>query len=134
MKKRINHEKIFEKEVANAALLKKMRYYKIPDTHMVNKYNRNSHYEEKRPFDGVLVTRFGNALIECKYGNNKLLPHQEDNKQEIDKINQTFFVLTKKYTKTKGWHYIVQHINDKWIFNDIIKMVRHVEYLMFIKP
>ena len=125
--KRQNREKAFEKAIEKFAPFLKMRYFKIPDTHMINKKNRDQNREEKRPFDGVLVTKNGNALIECKFQNNKLMPHQLANKEAIDKQNRTFFVLTEKINKTKGLHYVCQHLETKHEFKDLIEMLRHVE-------
>ena len=125
--KRQTREKEFEKAIEKFAPFLKMRYFKIPDTHMINKKNRDQNREEKRPFDGVLVTKNGNALIECKFQNNKLMPHQLANKEAIDKQNRTFFVLTEKINKTKGLHYVCQHLETKHEFKDLIEMLRHVE-------
>jgi hypothetical protein len=95
----MKHEQQFENDLEVTAMLLGCRYYKIPDTKMINKTNRYKHHEQKRPFDGVLCTRDGNFIIECKYGNGKLLPHQELNLSESYAINGKSFVLRKKQLK-----------------------------------
>ncbi len=128
--KRQNREKAFEKAIEKFAPFLKMRYFKIPDTHMINAQNRYQNREAKRPFDGVLVTKNGNALIECKFQNNKLMPHQLANKEATDKLNRTFFVLTEKINKTKGLHYVCQHLETKHEFKDLIETLRFVENVL----
>lgn len=94
-------EEIFEKDLAVTAMLFGCAYYKIPDTTMINKSNRYKHHEKKRPFDGILTTRDGNFIIECKYGYNKLEPHQEENLKQAYGINGNSYVLRKKQLKSE---------------------------------
>jgi hypothetical protein len=94
----MKHEEQFEKDLEVVAAVLGCRYYKIPDPKL-NAKTRNTHREEKRPFDGVLCTRDGNFIIECKYSNGKLLPHQERNLSESYAINGKSFVLRKKQLK-----------------------------------
>ena len=89
----------FEKELATIAPHFNCRYIKIPDTKMINKSNRKTHREDKRPFDGVLITRSGNACIECKINRINLEEHQALNEIMINKINDSFFRLVKRIRK-----------------------------------
>jgi len=61
----------------------------------------------KRPCDDILITPHGNYLIEAKYGNNPLLPHQKATESKVNAINGSFYVLRKKVIK-KGTFYTVE--------------------------
>lgn len=102
----------FEHDLEVTAMLWNCRYYKIPDAKMINKNNRYKHREKKRPFDGILCTKDGNFIVECKYGNNKLLPHQEKNLSESYAINGNSYVLRKKELKTGVVYTIEKHDNS----------------------
>lgn len=98
----------------------KCAYFKIPDPIVTaQKIKDRKNYmmvEEKRPFDGILVTPVGNFCIECKFNYHPLSTHQKDNLALIDSINDTGYVLRKiekiapngyqiiyvKYRKEKG--------------------------------
>jgi len=88
-----------EKELSDIAGYFGCAYIKIPDTKMINAKNRHIHKEEKRPFDGILVTPNNNFCIECKINSGKLLPHQENNGRLIDNINQSFYIIRKRIRK-----------------------------------
>jgi len=121
----MKYEQAFEKELQRIAPLVKSRYYKIPDTKMLNRQNRGRNREEKRPFDAVLATPYGNACVECKYGYNTLKPHQARNKQDIDSLNGSFFVLTKRQRKRKAV-YICENSGDKQEFCNALEMLQYV--------
>jgi len=91
----------FEKQLTRIAPLYGCRYFKIPDTKMINKNNRKSNREQKRPFDGILVTESGNYCIECKVDSNTLKPHQKVNLDDINKINGRGFVLRVRNGKQR---------------------------------
>ena len=61
----------------------------------------------KRPCDDLLITSHGNYMIEAKYGNNPLLPHQLATQSNVNGINGSFYVLRKKVLK-KGTFYTVE--------------------------
>ena len=61
----------------------------------------------KRPCDDILVTSHGNYIMEAKYGNNPLLPHQEATQSKVNAINGSFYVVRKKVTK-KGVFFSVE--------------------------
>jgi len=86
----------FEHELTKIAPLFGCRYVKIPDSKSINRNNRYSHREEKRPFDAILITPNGNFCIECKINSGKLLTHQERNGQMINEINQSFYIIRKR--------------------------------------
>ncbi len=113
-KKRENKESYFEKNIKKIAPLFGMLYYKIPDTKMLNAYNRNKNKEDKRPFDGILITSKQNYCIECKVNYGKLLDHQKINQLLINNKNGSFYVLRKKILKNGVFYTIEQ--NYKIIF------------------
>ena len=86
-------ERDFESELTRIAPLYGCLYIKIPDfiNAPVNKI-----IAHKRPFDAVIITPLQNFCIECKYGYNKLLPHQKDTQDKINKINKSYFVIRKR--------------------------------------
>lgn len=92
-------EKTFENELMHVAALCKCAYIKIPDPIVTNKKTQDrKNYmftEEKRPFDGILVTPSGNYCIECKYDYNPMLKHQKENLEMVDNINEMAYVLQK---------------------------------------
>jgi len=92
---RIKHEAIFEKELGQVAPIFGCAYFKIPDTKMINKFNRHRNREDKRPFDSILITPKGNYCIECKVNYNKLSEHQQKNQLTVNNINSSFYVLRK---------------------------------------
>lgn len=128
-------EKIFEKELSHVAAMHHCAYYKIPDPVVTaQKIKDRKNYmitEEKRPFDGVLVTPNGNYCIECKYNYNSLAPHQKENLERINSINGSAWVLRKieklddtgykriyvKYRKEKNGEVILETDNPM----DLIK-------------
>ena len=77
---------------------------------------------KKRPCDDILVTSHGNYMIEAKYGNNPLLPHQLATQSKVNAINGSFYALRKKVLK-KGVFYLVEQ-NGKILYktDDIIKI------------
>jgi hypothetical protein len=95
----MKQEAEFERELQYVAQTLGCRYIKIPDTRMLNQYNRSQNREQKRPFDGILVTPKGNICVECKINYNQLLTHQERFRNEIAQINGKFIVLRKKFYK-----------------------------------
>ena len=66
----------------------------------------------KRPCDDLLITSHGNYLIEAKYQNNALLPHQLATEMKVLAINKSFYVLRKKVLK-KGIFYQVEQNGEK---------------------
>lgn len=92
-------EKDFERNIANVAVLMKCKYFKIPDTKMINKNNRGFHKEQKRPFDGILVTPNGIIIIEAKIGSVALKPHQLDNIELTNKIKPNSAYVVRKFDK-----------------------------------
>ena len=103
----MKNEMLFENSLRKNAPYFKCSYFKIPDTKMLNKFNRKFNKEEKRFCDGILITPQKNYCIECKYGNNSLKPHQKMNMEAINKINGSFFLLRKKSLK-KGIFYFIE--------------------------
>ena len=81
------NEAEFEKELFDSALNNGCYYHKIPDAKGINRFNRGSHREEKRPFDGVLVAPEWTLCIECKYNYGKLSDHQHANLERNNSIN-----------------------------------------------
>jgi len=61
----------------------------------------------KRPCDDILATSHGNYMIEAKYGNNPLLPHQKATQSKVNAINGSYYVIRKKILK-KGIVYSVE--------------------------
>lgn len=94
-----NPERAFEAELAHVAAVNKCAYYKIPDPIITKKKTQDrKNYiftEQKRPFDGILVTPQGNYCVECKYNYTQLSQHQKDNLYHINSINGTGIVLRK---------------------------------------
>ncbi len=123
-KKRENKERAFEKNLKKVASLFGMLYYKIPDTKMLNAYNRNRNKEDKRPFDGILITPKQNYCIECKVNYGKLSDHQKINQFLINNKNGSFYVLRKKFLKNGVFYTIEQ--NYKIIFK-----TQEIEELLF---
>jgi hypothetical protein len=78
---------------------------------MINKDNRSQNREQKRPFDGILVTPKGNICVECKINYNQLLTHQERFRNEIAQINGKFIVLRKKFYKNSV-EYVVETMTE----------------------
>jgi len=89
----------FEHDLSNIAYYFGCYYVKIPDTRMINKQNRHRNREEKRPFDGILITPNRNFCIECKINSGKLLEHQKRNESIINEKNGSFYVLRKRIRK-----------------------------------
>ena len=112
----MKHESLFEKELSRIAPLFSCRYFKIPDPKNINRANRHSVKEDKRPFDAVLVTQKGCFCIECKYKNGSLLPHQKLNGQEIEKINGHFYVFRKIFYKKRGMIYRIENSEKTVLF------------------
>lgn len=127
--KRMKPEAQFEKDLATYARMINCVYIKIPDTNMLNKTNRHRNREQKRPFDGILVTNHKNYCIECKIDSGHLLPHQESNQQGINKLNGTFYVLRKRRRK-KSVAYQIE-FNGELVeeFDNILDMIGYFQNL-----
>ena len=104
-------EASFENDLTRLAPFFGCEYEKIPDTKMINRYNRDMNREKKRPFDGVLVTPNGNFCIEAKVNSNKLMIHQEIIQDEINKVNKSYFVLRKRIGKRRINYQVEQDHN-----------------------
>ena len=118
----------FEKDLSFVAPLLGCIYIKIPDTKMINKFNRHNNREEKRPFDAVLVTPNCNYCIECKINYNTLETHQSYNQTNINLINQTFFVFRKRINKKVK--YQIEH-NSQMLF-DTDKIEELIKFMVFL--
>lgn len=94
----------FEKELKYVARSMGCMYIKIPDTRMINASNRYMHREEKRPFDSILVTPYGNVCVECKINSAKLSQHQRWYRDKIEKINRLHFVFRKRILKKSVYY------------------------------
>jgi len=94
-----SREKTFENELMHVAALCKCAYIKIPDPIVTAKKTQDRKNfmftEEKRPFDGILVTPSGNYCIECKYEYNPMIKHQKENLELVERINGMSYVLQK---------------------------------------
>jgi len=97
-------EAIFQNELIRIAPLYRCLFLTIPDFIPIK---GNKIIAHKRPCDGILATWRQNYLIECKYGNSPLRPHQKKYMQEVNTINNSYFVIRKKILK-KGIIYIVE--------------------------
>ena len=116
MRKKISPEKNFEMEFAFWAKISRMLYLKIPDPIMtqdkLNSMKRRGQSDEfQRPCDGILITKKGNYLIECKYNYNKLLPHQNYYQTEVNKINHSYYVI-RKINRKKAIIYRIECNNE----------------------
>ncbi len=116
----------FERELQYVAQSLGCRYIKIPDTRMLNKYNRSQNREQKRPFDGILVMPGGNICVECKINYNKLLPHQERHMQEISYLNGCFVVLRKKFYK-KSVEYVAETAVKSRQFGTLRELIEYLK-------
>jgi len=95
---------------------------KIPD--MVFKKGEKIK-EYKRPCDDLLITSHGNYMIEAKYGNNPLLPHQKATMLKVNAINQSFFVVRKiKYKAVRVMYHIEQNGEKIFKTGDIQKIFK----------
>ena len=103
----------FEKNLEIVAPLYGCEYVKIPDTRMINKNNRKTHREQKRPFDGVICTPEWNWCVECKIKSAKLENHQKKWREKINNINGKFLVL-RRYENTKGIYYKIESHFGTW--------------------
>ncbi len=116
MKRKLSPEKSFEKSIAFFAKLKGMMYIKIPDPIMtkdrlLSMKRRGQSDEFQRPCDGILVTHYGNYLLEFKYNYNKLLPHQTYYQNEVNKINHSYYVI-RKINRKKAIIYRIECNNE----------------------
>jgi len=122
MPKPLKPEAQFERDLAYYAPLKKCKYIKIPDPKGINKDNRTTHREKKRPFDGILYTSINSWSVECKVDYNTLEPHQAKNQHEINEINNSFLVLRwMKSRKAKAYQVI--RTGKKIYEGDILDML-----------
>lgn len=96
-------------------------YIKIPDTKMINRRNRKNHWEQKRPFDGILVTKYGNFAIECKYQYNKLESHQREYLRAIHLKNGKAFVFRKRELKANTYYTAENYRGQKFIETDNLR-------------
>jgi hypothetical protein len=111
MGKNVSHEKYFEKEFSYYCPGIGCLYVKIPDAIMTGDrlammQLRGRSDEQKKPFDGIMVTPHGNLCLEFKYAYGKLRPHQMAWMEEINRINGSFFVLLKRELNTGSTYYI----------------------------
>lgn len=128
MRKKISPEKSFEMEFAFWAKISRMLYLKIPDPIMtkdkLNSMKRRGQSDElQRPCDGILITKKGNYLIECKYNYNKLLPHQEYYQGKVNEINKSYYVIRKIKRKYETIYRIEFN-------NEIIYETKQIENLL----
>ena len=117
----------FERDLAISALLTNCQYIKIPDTKMINAKNRHLNREQKRPFDGILITPKINVCIECKYNYNQLEGHQKDFGRQIEDINGQWCVF-RKVKLTHKTVYRVEKSDGKVLFETekIEEMIKYV--------
>jgi hypothetical protein len=120
-------EKDFQNELIRIAPLYKCAIIDIPDIPPLNRYGKvlkkgeKPAISRKLPFDCLLVTPQQNYLIEAKYQNNTLLPHQLATQSKVNAINDTYYVLRKKILK-KGIIYSIEQGDFKFTANDITKI------------
>ena len=93
----------------------------IPDTIPIKGRKIITH---KKPCDDILITTHGNYLIEAKYGNNPLLPHQLDTQSKVNAMNSCVFQVHHRDPLKK--EFVVNTrtlINYSWkkILNEIKK-------------
>ena len=112
----------FEKAFAKLAALKGEQYFKIPDPQMLTARNRYQNKEQKRPFDGVFVTKNGTWCLEFKVNYNQLSPHQKLNKMKVDSINGKFAVVTE-IEKKSGTVYKLQIGDETTIYDNLSYMI-----------
>lgn len=124
-------EKQFEKAFAFACNVAKCLYVKIPDAIMtkarlahIRQTGRSD--EPLKPFDGILITPNGNLCLEFKYQYGKLSPHQQDNREAINKINDSFVVVRLK-VNTKGTVYFAEYPDHTNEFGKIADLVNHLK-------
>ena len=109
----MNHkERDFQKEFSRIAPLYKCSLITIPDVLPINKNGKviksgEIHISSKLPCDGILCTSHNNYMIEFKYGNNPLLPHQKATESKVLAINSLYYCLRKKVLK-KGTFFTVE--------------------------
>lgn len=113
----------FEKDLAYYAPLSGCAYFKIPDPKCINAKTRRYHHEDKRPFDGVLVTPQGNYCVECKINSGKLLAHQDKNQRTINTINDSFIVLRKRIRKSSVMYQVYYYDSLEKEFETIPEML-----------
>lgn len=99
-------ESDFEKELKRLAPLYGCLVIIIPDV-IPKKYGGIMPVSHKRPCDCILVTLHQNYLIELKFGNNLLLPHQKATESKVNVINNSYYVLRKKAIK-RGIFYSIE--------------------------
>lgn len=98
-------ETVFENDLKYYASLFNCAYIKIPDFIPLKRYGQITAH--RRPFDGILITKTKNICIECKIDTNKLKFHQQQIQDYINKINQSYYILRKKFLK-KGILYRIE--------------------------
>lgn len=124
-------EKDFQAELVRLAPLFRCKIVVIPDIPPLNRYGRVLEEGEKPaisrklPFDCVLVTWRQNYLIECKYNYGQLKPHQKKYMQEVNTINNSYFVIRKTVLK-KGTMYMVER-NFLYSTTPIISCLFHTK-------
>jgi len=104
-------ETIFRDVLREIAPLYGCALIKIPDTIPIKGREIITH---KKPCDDILVTSHGNYMVEAKYGNNPLLPHQKATQSKVNAINGSYYCLRKKVLK-KGVFYTIEQ-NGKILF------------------
>ncbi len=126
-------EQEFENMLKHAVEIFGGEYSKVPDTRMINKDNRKSHREQKRPFDNTISSKNFNWLTECKINYASLKPHQKEKRDRINKLNKGFLVLRKirKKNKIKVKYRIESAENRKFDFDSLDKMVK---FILTLKP
>ena len=97
-------ESIFRDVLREIAPLYGCELIAIPDTIPIKGRKIITH---KKPCDDILATSHGNYMIEAKYQNNPLLPHQRETMLKINALNSTYYLVRKKVLK-KGTFYTVE--------------------------
>ena len=117
-------ERDFEKTLQENAPLWNMWYFKIPDVVPI-KRGGFIPVARKRFCDGVLVTPHQNYLIECKINYAKQKEHQKLAEQEINKINQSYYLIRKiRYKAVRVMFHIEQNGEKIFKTGDIQKIFK----------
>ena len=127
-------EKDFETSIATVSQLMGCKYFKIPDTKMLNAGNRYYNREQKRPFDAVLITPYKTYVIEAKIQYGALKPHQLVNIELSNKINPNTGYVVRWFPKFIRIDYHENGSITKIKVADIKELITYFKTINKLKP
>jgi len=117
-----NGEVRFERDLAKLATYLGCIYEKVPDviitkSNIIKRNGKSFVAAKKRFADGVLITPKAVFILECKYNDGQLKPHQKQSMNRINQINESYYILRKrakvKDFKTIVTYYIQNIVNNR---------------------